>query len=117
MGKLFQNKQIPEIESQGSMETIVDGLFPELPKRPQTTWKIESITTDITKEELLKATTALPNNKTPGPDGVPIEMIKKLAKLKPEMLFDVFNKCLNQGCFPHAGKWPYWYFSGKRTGL
>lgn len=43
-------------------------------------------------------------NKTPGPDGVPNEILKKIVKLKPKPVINMYNKCITQGCFPATWK-------------
>lgn len=104
MGKLFKNTQIPEIETPGRIDSIIKGLFPDHPPRPQIEWNIEAEYTEITKDELITAVTALANNKAPGPDGVPAEILKEIVRRKPEVLLQVFNKCLKQGTFPSLWK-------------
>jgi len=104
MGKLFKNPPIPEIESPGRIDHIIEGLFPKHPPKPQIGYNVESETTGITREELLEATNSLSNNKAPGPDRVPAEVLKVIIKHKPEIFLDVFNKCLYQGCFPKRWK-------------
>lgn len=42
----------------------------------------------------------LRNKILPGPDGITNEAIKQIAKIKPEILIGLFNKCLSEGHFP-----------------
>ena len=52
---------------------------------------------EIRKEEMCKAVQDLPNNKSPGPDGIPIEFYKKIWSSISEILFDSFRKSFESG--------------------
>ena len=46
---------------------------------------------------MCKAVQDLPNNKSPGPDGIPIEFYKKFWSSISEILFDSFRKSFESG--------------------
>ena len=50
----------------------------------------------ITKEELLDIINKLPNNKSPGPDGIPYEVYKYHSNIFSPILLSLFNYCLSQ---------------------
>ena len=52
---------------------------------------------EIRKEEMCKAVQDRPNNKSPGPDGIPIELYKKFWSSISEILFDSFRKSFETG--------------------
>ncbi|KAM8702200.1 hypothetical protein ACLKA7_001892 [Drosophila subpalustris] len=54
----------------------------------------------FTLQELASAAGALKNNKSPGPDGVPTEVLKAIAAERPQVLLDMYNACLVEGKFP-----------------
>lgn len=55
-------------------------------------------------EELTKAATSLQNKKDPGPDRIPSEILKLVCKICPEMLLNLYNKCIVEGIFPRRWK-------------
>lgn len=82
---------------------IIDSLFPArvdiLSKRTHTT-EIPQ----FTMEELEGAVARLKTGKAPGPDGIPTEFVKELAKLVPEQLLETMNAVLNQQKLPKSWK-------------
>jgi len=50
--------------------------------------------------ELLLACKRLPPGKATGPDGVPNEILAKIAAARPRVLLDAFNTCLEKTTFP-----------------
>ena len=54
----------------------------------------------FTLEELRSEAKQLKNNKAAGPDGIPNEVLKVVVETCPNVLLDVFNRCLRQGIFP-----------------
>jgi len=46
----------------------------------------------------------MPNNKAPGPDEVPNEVIRHTIRLAPTPVLRVFDKCLKSGVFPASWK-------------
>lgn len=58
----------------------------------------------FTVAELQKAASSLQNNKAPGPDGVPVEVLKEIALKRPQILLKMYNSCLEEGIFPQVWK-------------
>lgn len=58
----------------------------------------------FTTEELKAAASTLKNNKAPGPDGIPSEVLKIVANQRPQALLEIFNACLSEGIFPEVWK-------------
>ncbi|MBW0525251.1 hypothetical protein O181_064966 [Austropuccinia psidii MF-1] len=58
----------------------------------------------ITVDEIRTNIKQLPNKKSPGPDGVPNELIKIACDLLVNKLADLFNNCLTIGHFPTPWK-------------
>lgn len=107
MDKLTKPPPIPELDTPGRLRHIVDGLFPRKPLREKTNlppnwnchpnWKID-------KTELQNAANSLKTKIAPGPDGIPNEIVKCIAKTNPEALIKVYNTCLENGTFPETWK-------------
>ncbi|MBW0514366.1 hypothetical protein O181_054081 [Austropuccinia psidii MF-1] len=62
--------------------------------------RFEKLTTDEVRTNIEK----LPNKKSPGPDGIPNELIKIACNLIINKLTDLFNNCLTAGHFPTSWK-------------
>lgn len=94
--------------------TIARALFPET---PLTDWASIAMTvTEPTElldvscmdpsiplfsfDELHQALRKIPNNRAPGPDNIPNEIIKLMAGKFPDPFLTVFNSCLKEGLFP-----------------
>lgn len=54
----------------------------------------------LTLDELKNAAFNLPNNKAPGPDGLPGEIYKKCGGVLLSELLDVFNYAMGVGSLP-----------------
>lgn len=108
-------RKSPPIDTSQAL-AISRGLFPA---PPSTDWAfipidyapldLDTIDVDqpippITVEELRLAVRKLPNNKAPGPDHVPNEMIRLAANRFPDLFLSVFNACLTEGSFPNRWK-------------
>lgn len=100
----------PDIEAKGRELVTSNHLFPQLPRID---WSCSPMqehhkgdTTDLrfTQEELASAATRLPSGKACGPDSIPNEILKIVARLKPRLLSDVFSLCLKQGTYPRIWK-------------
>ena len=50
-------------------------------------------------EELVSAVSRLACGKAPGPDGIPTEVLRLVAVLRPWILLDLYNACLKEGVF------------------
>lgn len=82
------------------MESIVDALFPT---HRVVEWQREHVPVEeiplFTERELQIAASSMRNRKAPGPDGIPAEVLKVVARRHPELLLDVYNQCLMEGVF------------------
>nr|CAH7768806.1 unnamed protein product [Callosobruchus chinensis] len=87
-----------------SMEDIVDTLFPSHPIRAKRIVTVEGAIPPFTLEELKSATESLKCRKAPGPDAIPVEVIKLAAEERPTILLNVYNACLLNGVFPKRWK-------------
>lgn len=89
------------------MRKIVDTLFPNHPSLKNVPRQNEEPNLDIvlfSKEELMLASSYLQNKKAPGPDSIPTEVLKAIAKTTPEILLNLLNTCLNERYFPKEWK-------------
>lgn len=102
--KLRARISTPDLK-EATIEEIVNTLFPTY----------ESVQNDepppngqspplFTETELKFAARALKNKKTPGPDGIPSEILKIIAEEKPQLLLRMYNCCLQEGVFPEVWK-------------
>ena len=92
-----------------TMDSIVDTLFPSHPKRsvdPQMPEDLEML--PFTEAELRRAAGTLKNKKAPGPDGLPAEVLKALARSHPDFLLNLHNYHLRAGVFTPAGRRRDW---------
>lgn len=102
--KFVKAKPIPGIKEPRWAKTIVEKLFPtdhELYKEvklPIGTYE------DLSNEEVRNRCKSLKNNKCPGPDGVPNEILQIIGNVWPEILTYTFNICLKNGIFPTSWK-------------
>lgn len=89
-------------------EERVDVTRAMFPVRPETEWPPIACQPEeiprITVEEVIEAGKKTKSGKTPGPDGVPPEVIKAIAKHTPEILVKTMNKMLSQGTIPTKWK-------------
>lgn len=99
-GKLVKNSPIPGINKPGRVEEIIKTLFPVHPPRVQTTRETGGVAPQVTKEEVQTAARQMKSKKAPGPDGVPTEVFKTIARKKPSTFTEIFNQCINQRKFP-----------------
>lgn len=104
MGKLIKNCPITGINKAGRVEQIIKTLFPTHPPRPPATRNMEEVAPQVTDEELHSATMRMKNKKAPGPDGIPAEVLKIVARKNPRVLTEVLNNCINQRKFPTPWK-------------
>ena len=54
----------------------------------------------ITEQEVIQSIKSMKNNRSPGPDGIVIEMYKKTLHLTLPYLHKLFNEVFNSGHFP-----------------
>lgn len=87
-----------------AMNTIIHGLFPSHQPREETN---DMAATDevpaFTREELNRAASRLKTRKAPRPDGIPTEALKATAQTRPELLLEMYNRCLQAGVF--SARW------------
>ena len=93
----------PELKDAETAGRIVDGLFPTHPIRTNVTDDAD-VPPVFVAEELTRATNAMKTGKAPGPDGVPAEILRLVACLRPEILLDLYNTCLTTGTFSDRWK-------------
>lgn len=98
-------KSPTQLMNEEKMTNIVTSLFPS----NEAPMDEPEIDTDadfplFTTDELKNAADKLKPRKTPGPDGVPSEVIKEIAHKRPELLLNMFNRCLTEGQFPKIWK-------------
>ena len=63
---------------------------------------LENIT--VSEQEVLRTLNSLDPNKSTGPDGIPIKLLKLIALLIAKPLAQLFNKSLESGTFPNKFK-------------
>lgn len=66
---------------------------------PQQTGKI----LEIRLEEIEKSRAKVINNQTPGPDDIPLEMVKIVIRKEPDIIRKIVNSLIPDGLFP--SKW------------
>ncbi|KAL4084731.1 hypothetical protein QTP88_027651 [Uroleucon formosanum] len=100
MKKLGARTRFPE----GRELAIATALFPS---RPEVTWSVgvapahPALQAELfSMDELALMASRLPRGKAPGPDYIPHEVVAELARARPAMLLDLFNKCIVMGIFP-----------------
>ncbi|KAF0735570.1 Reverse transcriptase domain-containing protein [Aphis craccivora] len=108
MGKLTRPPPIPELNVPGRLQSIVNGLFPQHPTRnaniPLWITPNDHPAYGIDRAELTMAARSLRLNTSPGPDGIPNEVLKAIVALNPDLLIDVYNTYLCSGVFPEIWK-------------
>lgn len=88
------------------MHNIVKELFPEhgVYDPENIHMNGDELATLFSTEELLNAANSIKNRKAPGPDGIPAEVLKILARERPHFLLTMYNACLMDGIFPEPWK-------------
>ncbi|KAJ8933807.1 hypothetical protein NQ314_013779 [Rhamnusium bicolor] len=79
---------------------VTEDLRTLFPTRTLTTWEDEEVEADIppvTADEVAKAAARLKDNKAPGPDGIPPDIIKLVAKKHTEPLVVVYDNIVSAG--------------------
>ncbi|KAL4091732.1 hypothetical protein QTP88_026379 [Uroleucon formosanum] len=100
MKKLGAKTRLPK----GQELDIANALFPS---RPEVTWSVGTapahpdIKADLfSMDELALMASRLPGGKAPGSDYIPNDVVVELARARPAMLLNLFNKCFVMGIFP-----------------
>lgn len=99
--KLQTGKEDHFLNNITNLEAVISELFPQHPPIEQSS-RLDAVEEGFplfTTEELLAATKKIKNGKAPGPDCVPNIIIKRAAKLDPELLLTALNSCLSEGTF------------------
>lgn len=103
MGKL--KREVPPTKYE--IKHAVQELFPK-DKVKKANRELDKVEVDqvllINKEEVKKATEKLRSKKTPGPDGIPREVVKALKHVMLEEIESILNKELLAGKFPATWK-------------
>lgn len=105
VAKQFGAMPLPVLLRSDKMAEIVDKLFPTHEPLPaiSTPQTVENIAR-FTPEELSLAVGTLKAGKAPGPDGIPTEVLRVIAKERPNVLLNMYNACLLEGVFPKIWK-------------
>lgn len=116
MKKLGGQNSSPDLPK-NVMENIVQTLFPQHEPRADIVYETnEIIPPPFTEEELEVAVKSLKKNKSPGPDGIPSEILKIVAEHEPHILLTMYNCCLKDGLFPEIWKRQHLVLIGKGKG-
>lgn len=99
--KLRVNTKVPGLEDPKWVKEIIRDLFPTRdPWTRRKPYDYEFSENDVfTRDELQVEARKLKCKKATGPDGIPNEIIKIVAKEYPECLLEAFNSCLRHGVF------------------
>lgn len=101
MGKLFKSPAPAASRQHDLVQKVVDTLFPVHPTRPPADWPVDKRQIPaITEEELRTAARQLKMNTAPGLDRVPNEVLKVITDARPQILLQLYNRCLVEGIFP-----------------
>jgi len=86
MGKLIKKCPITGINKAGRVEQIIKTLFPAHPSRPPATWDTGEMAPQVTDEEVQSTVMHMKSKKAPGPDGIPAEVLKIVARKNSHVL-------------------------------
>ena len=86
-----------------NLDKILEGLFPRHDDLPNSVYNVNCIE-QLTEEELMTAAKKLKKGKSPGPDGIPAEVIQTVAMANPAPLIKVMSDILQTGKFPTQWK-------------
>lgn len=98
--KLRVRQRIPELSNEDWVRRVIASLFPRHPtsRRTRTRCRVGPELL-FSADELIRQWTKLKNNKAPGPDGIPNEVVGMVIRVHPELLLRVYNGCLRKGVF------------------
>lgn len=107
-GKIIGRNRIPELEKEGRMSAIVEGLFPpsveEFGYDSPLAYPLGRDGGPFRMEELDVAIKSLRGGKAPGPDGIGNEVVKATYHADPSGLLRLYNSCRAEGVFPSRWK-------------
>lgn len=115
MGKLGSRKPTG-LMTEEVMKTIVETLFPTHDIETRRTRIGGNEAPPFELEEIQCAAKKLKGGKAPGPDGIPAEVIKEIVLKRPEILLQMYNRCLLEGVFPEQWKRQFLVLIGKGNG-
>lgn len=104
MGRLGVRRPIPGINTPGRIESIVDDLFSSHAQRLRREWPRGEPIAAVTASEVKTLASTIAENKASGPDAIPGEAVKLIAKSLLKCVAEIFNQCLMQGIFSAAWK-------------
>jgi len=107
MRKLNIRKPIPGINLPGRMDMIVSNLFPTRAIAASSIVEVSQEDVEralFTPGEVASMAKSLPSGKTPGPDGIPNEVLKVAVGLYPQRFSELFNECIRNAVYPSAWK-------------
>ncbi|GBN79878.1 Retrovirus-related Pol polyprotein from type-1 retrotransposable element R1 [Araneus ventricosus] len=87
-------------------ESILKTLYPETPHQPVPSQLLPAAPADksISYREIKSIIKGLNKSKAPGFDGIDNIILQQIHRASPELLFVLFNKCLELGLFPTGFK-------------
>ena len=94
----------PAVMEPQAMSAVVNTLFPTHALRPVREFGDLGAFPPFREEELVSAVRSLRNQRAPGPDGIPSEILKLVTEINPSLLLDMFNACLADGVFHSSWK-------------
>jgi len=108
MGKLSRLPPISELNVPGRIEHIVNGLFPQNPRRDTSSWHhnqlLGGIQWKVDLAELKTAESRLRNKIVTGIEDIPNEAVKLIVALNPSALLSVYNTYLAESIFLRTWK-------------
>lgn len=103
--KLARHQSIPGIRDPTFARRVVETLFPKHdPIHQEITGRTAPAPPPFTIAELRSAVRLMKSRKSPGPDGLPSEILRLTVTHCPEILLEAFNRCLALGEFPARWK-------------
>jgi len=111
--KLIGRRPIPGHLAPGRADSIID-----FPREIAAVWPQNTenyVFPEVTCAEIRELGNRIPYGNAPGLNGVPDLVIKEVARVKPEILRDVYNKCPKDWSFPHSWKMAKLVLLGRQT--
>lgn len=101
-----------------TLENVVNTLFPthDLVAEVRVSTERDDSLIPFTESELKAAAQTFKNQKAPGPDGIPAEVLKIIVNERPQIMLEMYNECLREGIFPQVWKIQQLVLIGKGKG-